>query len=38
MLQIFEEREEVMRKSGKGAATRAPVGAKNPPTLVMTSY
>ena len=29
MLQIFEEREEVMWKSGKGATTRAPVGANN---------
>ena len=31
MLQIIEEREEVMWKSGKGATTRAPVGAKNHP-------
>ena len=29
MLQIFEEREEVMWKSDNGAATRAPVGANN---------
>ena len=29
MLQIFEEIEEVMWKSGNGATTRAPVGAKN---------
>ena len=29
MLQIFEEREEVMWKSGKGATKRAPVGANN---------